>query len=226
MRYGVLGTGVVGRTIAAALAERRHEVMIGTRDPQATLRREGADRMGNPPFAQWQKEHPAVRLGTFAQAAAHGELIVNATLGDGTLAALKEAGEANLAGKVLLDISNPLDFSKGMPPTLTVSNTDSLAEQLQRAFPKAKVVKSLNTVTARVMVNPRSVAEGDHTIFLSGNDLGAKETVAALLRSFGWRDVMDLGDITSARGQEMYLPLWLRLWGAAKTPMLNIKVAR
>lgn len=226
MRYGVLGTGVVGRTIAARLAELKHDVMIGTRDVAATLRREGPDRMGTPPFAQWQQQHPQVRLGTFAQAASHGEMVVNATSGEASLQALKSAADANLAGKVLLDIANPLDFSRGMPPTLTVANTDSLGEQIQRALPRAKVVKSLNTVTARVMVEPRAVGGGDHTIFVSGNDAGAKTAVADLLRSFGWKDILDLGDITTARGQEMYLPLWLRLWGATRTPTLNIKVVR
>lgn len=226
MRCGAFGTGVVGRTIASKLADLKHDVVIGTREVQATLRREGTDRMGNVPFAQWQQQHPAVKLGTFAQAAAHGELLVNATSGDASLQALRAAGEANLAGKVLLDIANPLDFSQGMPPTLTIANTDSLAEQIQRAFPSTRVVKTLNTVTARVMVDPRSVGGGEHTIFLSGNDAAAKASAAELLRSFGWKDILDLGDITTARGQEMYLPLWLRLWGATRTPMLNVKVVR
>src|SRR5574341_1606446 len=205
MRYGVLGTGIVGRTIAARLAELKHDVMIGTRDVDATMRREGPDRMGNPPFAQWQRQHAAVKPGSFAQAASHAEMVVNATSGQTSLDSLRQAGESNLAGKVLLDVANPLDFSRGLPPTLSVVNSDSLAEQIQRTFPKAKVVKSLNTVTASVMVDPRAVGGGDHTVFLSGNDAAAKATVADLLRSFGWKDILDLGDITTARGQEMYL---------------------
>ncbi len=149
----------------------------------------------------------------------------NATNGMGSLEALKLAGESNLNGKILVDISNPLDFSKGMPPSLSVCNTDSLGEQIQRAFPAVKVVKTLNTVTASLMVNPRQLADGDHHVFVSGNDAGAKAQVTDLLKTwFGWKHVIDLGDITTARGTEMYLPLWLRLWGALGTGMLNIKV--
>lgn len=225
-KIGVFGTGVVGRTIAARLAGLGHGVMIGTRDPAATMARTTPDAYGNPPLPAWREQHPGVALGTFAQAAAHGELVVNATSGAGSLAALTEAGGANLAGKVLVDISNPLDFSNGMPPTLSVSNTDSLGEQLQRAFPDAKVVKTLNTMNAHLMVGPDQLAGGDHTVFVSGNDAGAKATVTALLRSFGWRDVVDLGDITTARGTEMILPLWLRAWGALGTPMFSFKLVR
>jgi predicted dinucleotide-binding enzyme len=143
----------------------------------------------------------------------------------GSVDTLKLAGEA-LSGKLLLDISNPLDFSKGMPPTLAVCNTDSLGEQIQRAFPALKVVKSLNTVNANLMVGPKTLADGDHTMFVCGNDAGAKATVTALLQSFGWQDIVDLGDITSARGTEMYLPLWLRSWSAVKSPTFSIKLVR
>jgi predicted dinucleotide-binding enzyme len=135
-------------------------------------------------------------------------------------------GAANLSAKILIDISNPLDFSRGMPPSLFVSNTDSLGEQIQRAFPQIRVVKTLNTVNAYVMIDPARVAGGDHTMFLSGNDEAAKTAIADLLRSFGCRDIVDLGDITMARGQEMYLPLWLRLWGVVKGPMFNVKLVR
>jgi len=151
---------------------------------------------------------------------------VNAVMGAHSLDALRAADEANLDGKVLIDIPNPLDFSGGMPPTLFVSNTDSLGEQIQREFPRVKVVKTLNTMTAFVMADPSLVDDGDHTVFLCGNDEGAKAQVIEILRSFGWRDVIDLGDITSARGTESYLPLWLRLWGALQVPMFNIKVVR
>jgi predicted dinucleotide-binding enzyme len=143
------------------------------------------------------------------------------------LEALKAAGEANLKGKILMDIANPLDFSKGMPSSLSVSNTDSLGEQIQRAFPEVKVVKTLNTVNAYVMANPRQLADGDHHVFVSGNDAEAKAQVTDLLKNgFGWKQVIDLGDITSARGAEMYLLLWLRLFGALQTPMYNIKVVK
>jgi predicted dinucleotide-binding enzyme len=153
-------------------------------------------------------------------------MLINATAGEASLEVLKHAGDASLAAKVLLDIANPLDFSRRMPPTLTVSNTDSLGEQLQRAFPRAKVVKSLNTMNARLMVNPGAVAGGEHTVFLSGNDGAAKAVVADLLRGFGWKDIVDLGDITTARGAEMFLPLWVRLMGAVQSPMFNVKVVR
>jgi len=163
--------------------------------------------------------------GTYADAAAHAEMVFNCTPGMVSLEVLKAAGAQNLQGKVLVDVSNPLDFSKGMPPTLAVCNTDSIGEQIQRAFPTAKVVKSLNTVTVAVMVEP-SLIPGVHTMFVSGNDAKAKAEVIDLLKTgFGWKEVMDIGDITGARAQEMYLPLWLRLFTKLKTPNLNIHVA-
>src|ERR687893_1692370 len=140
MRFGILGTGVVGKTIAARLADLGHEVMVGTREPAETLSRTEPDRYGNPPFSAWQEEHPEVRLGTFAEATAHGEMVVNATAGAVSLEALEQAGEDNLSGKVLIDLSNPLDFTKGMPPSLSVVNTDSLGEQIHRRFPEALIV--------------------------------------------------------------------------------------
>lgn len=213
MKYGVFGTGMVGLAIANRLSELGHEVMIGTRDLS-----QSAEKL--------KSRHKAVQVGTFAEAAAFGEVLFNATNGAGSLEALKMAGEANLDGKVLVDISNPLDFSKGMPPSLSVSNTDSLGEQIQRTFPKVKVVKSLNTVTAAIMVDPRSVADGDHHVFISGNDASAKDTVIRILREFGWIHILDLGDLTSARGTEMYLPIWLRMWGALGTGMFNVKVVK
>jgi hypothetical protein len=226
MKIGVLGTGTVGRAIAARTAELGHEVVVGTRDVAATLARAQPDTRGNPPFAAWQAEHPAVRLAGYPDAAAHGELVVNATSGDASLTVLTDAGAQNLAGKVLLDIANPLDFSAGMPPTLFVKDTDSLAEQIQRAFPAARVVKSLNTLAAHLMVHPKDLAGGDSTVFVSGDDAAAKATVTALLREFGWTDVLDLGDLSTARGTEMLLPIWLRLWNALGTPNLNVKVVR
>jgi predicted dinucleotide-binding enzyme len=226
MKIAVLGTGTVGRAIAAALAGLGHDVVIGTRDPKATLARTEPDMMGAPPFAQWHAANTGVGVAAFADAAAGAELIVNATNGGGSLAALSAAGSGNLAGKVIMDIANPLDFSQGMPPSLNPVNTDSLGEQIQREFPEAHVVKTLNTMTASVMVDPARVAGGDHSVFLSGNDAAAKETVAGLLQGFGHRDVIDLGDITSARGAEMLLPVWLRLWGALGTGEFNFKIAR
>ena len=227
MKIGIFGTGVVGQTIAAALTAKGHDVMIGTRDPKATLARDTGNAFGGPPFSAWHKSNAGIKLGTFAEAARFGEVIINATSGDGALPALTGAGADALGDKIVLDIANPLDFSKGMPPTLSVCNTDSLGEQLQRAFPKVRIVKTLNTTNAMVMVNPASVAGGDHSLFVSGNDADAKAKVKGWLGEwFGWRDVIDLGDITTARGTEMLLPIWLRLWGALGTPNFNFKIAR
>lgn len=212
MRVGVLGSGMVGQALSARLSELGHEVMIGTRDPGK--------------LAGWQASNRKVSVGSFAATAAHGSLIFNATNGEASLAALHMAGAENLSGKVLADVSNPLDFSRGMPPSLFTDSTDSLAEQIQRSFPDAKVVKTLNTVTASVMVYPQRLAGGEHHVFVSGDDAGAKEQVAGILRSFGWKHILDLGDLSTARGAEMYLPLWLRLWGALDTGMFNIQIMK
>jgi predicted dinucleotide-binding enzyme len=224
-KIGVFGTGVVGQMHAEKLSSLGHEVMIGTRNVKDTLARSGADNFGRPSFAEWHKGFPEIKLGTYSEAAAFAELIVNATNGAGTLTAFEQAGRNNLAGKVILDISNPLDFSKGMPPSLFVCNTDSLAEQLQKNFPESKVVKTLSTMNAYVQVNPGLLPE-DHHVFLSGNDEGAKTKVKELLRSYGWKEknMIDLGDITSSRGVEMILPIWVRLWGTLKNPMFNFKI--
>ncbi|HEU4947629.1 MAG TPA: NAD(P)-binding domain-containing protein [Kribbella sp.] len=226
MRIAVLGTGMVGRAFAARLTELGHEVAIGTRDVAATMARTGTDQMGNVPFPHWAAEHPAVTLATFADAVAPAELVVNATVGSASIAVLEAAGAANLAGKVIMDIANPLDHSAGMPPTLFVKDTDSLGEQIQRTFPDARVVKALNTMNANLMVYPRQLADGDSSAFVSGNDADAKKAVTALLESFGHTDVIDLGDITTARGTEMVLPLWIRLWGALGSPTFNFKIVR
>jgi 8-hydroxy-5-deazaflavin:NADPH oxidoreductase len=202
VRIGVLGTGVVGTTIATKLRALGHDVVIGSRSA-------GEDAV------------------PFAEAAAHGELLFNCTAGTGSLEALAAAGAENLSGKVLVDVANSLDFSKGRPPTLSVCNDDSLGEQIQRAYPEAKVVKALNTVNAGVMVEPGRVP-GEHDLFVCGNDDDAKTQVAELLQAFGWPAdrIVDLGDISGARGTEMYLPLWLRLMGATGGPDFNIKVVR
>ena len=214
VRIGILGTGVVGQTIGGKLADLGHDVKLGSRT--AT----------NEKAAKWVAQHGShASQGTFADAASFGEIVFNCTSGMVSLEALHSAGAANLAGKVLVDVSNPLDFSHGMPPTLSVCNSDSIAEQIQRAFPDTKVVKTLNTTNAAVMVNP-SVVPGDHDIFVSGNDAGAKSQVGELLRSFGWKTIIDLGDISSARGVEMLLPIWLRLMGTFKTATFNFHVAR
>jgi predicted dinucleotide-binding enzyme len=213
MEFGVLGTGMVGLAISNRLAELDHQVMIGTRDPAKS-------------GEKLRSLQESVQTGTFAKAAAFGEVLFNATGAAVSMDALRMAGESNLGNKVLIDISNPLDFSRGMPPSLLVSNTDSLGEQIQRAFPNVKVVKTLNTVTAAIMVNPQEVAGGEHDMFLCGNDSAAKEVVTGLLKEFGWSHIADLGDLSAARAMEMYLPLWLRLWGALGSGMFNIRIAR
>jgi predicted dinucleotide-binding enzyme len=225
MKSAVFGTGVVGQTISEKLAALGHEVMIGTRNVQGANAKTAPDSFGRPGFSDWSKNHSNIKIGTYAEAAAFAELIVNATSGGGTIPALEQAGKKNLAGKILLDIANPLDFSKGAPPSLFVCNTDSLAEQIQRTFPDLKVVKSLNTMTAYIMVNP-SLVPGDHNVFVSGNDAGAKTKVKDVLSSFGWKasNIIDLGDITTARGTEQLLPIWVRLWGALQNPMFNFKI--
>lgn len=224
MKVGILGSGIVGQTLAAKLVERGEDVVLGTRSPTELDDKRG---MG-PPLSEWlAKVGNRARVATFAEAAAHGEIVINATSGKASLEALELAGEKNLDGKILIDVSNPLDFSRGMPPTLTVCNTDSLGEQIQRAFPNARVVKTLNTTNANVMVSPLLVAGGDHDVFVSGNDEAARARVSDLLKSwFGWRSVIDLGDITTARGVEMLLPIWVRLWSALGTPMFNFKISR
>jgi len=216
MRFGVLGTGMVGRTIAGKLAELGHEVKMGSRSA------------GNEKAVEWAAgAGESASEGSFADAAEFGEVVVNATAGTASLEALETAGAENLAGKVLIEIANPLDFSQGMPPSLSVCNTDSLGEQIQRAFPEARVVKALNTVNAAVMVAPDSLTESGN-VFVCGNDDEAKARVSELLETFGWLagDVVDLGDIAAARGTEMYLALWLRMMGALDTPQFNIRIVR
>ena len=213
----VLGTGPVGRAVAGRLAGLGHEVTIGTRDT--------ADTAGREEYAAWAAEHPAVGLSTFAEAAAGAELVVNASGGNVALGILESAGTENLAGKVLLDISNPLDGSQGFPPTLFVKDDDSLAETIQRAHPDARVVKSLNTMNNALMVDPQRLGE-DTTVFVSGDDADAKATVTDLLRQLGHGDVIDLGGIETARGPEMWLPLWIRINLALGGNDFNIKVVR
>jgi 8-hydroxy-5-deazaflavin:NADPH oxidoreductase len=214
MKIGILGTGVVGQTIGAKLISLGHDVKMGAR------------AVGNEKAEKWVKENGArATHGTFADAAAFGEIVFNCTSGMASLDALRQAGARNLDGKILIDVANPLDFSKGMPPTLSVCNTDSLGEQIQRAFPGARVVKTLNTMNTNVMVDP-GLVPGESDVFVSGNDAAAKAQVIEILESwFGWRSVIDLGDITTARGTEMLLPIWLRLWGTFKTPNINFHIA-
>ncbi|OJJ22226.1 NADP oxidoreductase [marine bacterium AO1-C] len=228
MKIGILGTGMVGQIIAAKLESLQHEVWVGTRDVAKTLAKTENDAYGNPPFATWHQDHPEVKLTTFADATAQSEgLVLNCTSGQVSLSVLQMVGEDLLNDKILVDIANPLDFSQGMPPSLNPVNTNSLGETLQTAFPSVKVVKTLNTMNAHVMVNPGRI-KGDHSVFVSGNDDVAKTTVTDLLKTFGWQasNIIDLGDISTARGTEMMLPIWLRLYGALGTPEFNFHVQK
>ena len=225
MKIAILGTGMVGTALAGALSALGHSVVIGTRDVSATLAKtEGP--YGAPPFSEWLAQHSDVRLLPLDEAAAYGELIVNATNGSASVAVLEAAGTDNIGDKVLVDVANPLDFSNGFPPGLFVKDTDSLAEQIQRTFPRAKVVKSLNTLNAVLTVNPKQLADGDHSVFVAGNDADAKATVVALLHELGHTDVLDLGDLTGARGTEMLLPIWLRLANVLGTYKFQFKIVR
>lgn len=211
MKIGILGTGPVGSAIGSKLAELGHDVMMGARS--ATNEKVLA-------FVERTKG----RAGAFRDAAAHGEIVFNCLRGDVSIDVMTAVSQ-ELDGKILVDVSNPLDFSKGAPPTLAINNTDSLAEVLQRGLPKTKVVKTLNTVNNAIMVNP-ALIRGPHAVFVSGNDAAAKGKVKDILRAFGWQQILDLGGIESARGPEQYLPLWLRLWENLGTVDFNISIVK
>lgn len=212
MRIGVLGTGMVGQAIGTKLVELGHEVKMGSREA------------GSENAVAWAAAaEDGASEGGFADAAAHGELVFNCTAGVASLQALELGGAENLVGKIVVDVANPLDFSNGMPPTLSVCNDDSLGEQIQAALPQAKVVKALNTMNCQVMVDPSRVP-GDHVVLIAGEDAEAKREVTELLGSFGWTEgrVRDLGGIAAARGSEMFVPLWLTLYGQLGTGDFNI----
>ena len=230
MKIAIIGTGIVGKTIASKLAELNHDVMMGTRNVSNKLASTATDNYGNPPFGEWIKTNSKVKFGSFAEAAAFGELVVNATNGSNSLTALILAGTKNLAGKVLIDIANPLDFSNGMPPSLLpgLNNTNSLAEEIQKTFPDTMVIKTLNTMWYGLMVNPSLVGNGDHINFISGNNSEAKNKVIKLLNQFGWLDknILDIGDITGARATESLLPIWLKVMGVTKNGAFNFRLVR
>lgn len=215
MKIAVLGSGMVGQAHGTRLVELGHQVMMGSRT---------AD---NPKAADWvDSAGEGASQGTFEESARFGDIVFNCTLGLATLDALQMAGAGNLKNKILVDISNPLDFSNGMPPTLSVCNDDSLGEQIQRAFPETRVVKTLNTANCDVQVNP-SVVPGDHDAFVSGNNEKAKAAVVDILENwYGWKTVIDLGDITTARGTEQLMPIWIRLWTVYGDANFNFKIVR
>jgi 8-hydroxy-5-deazaflavin:NADPH oxidoreductase len=228
MKIAILGTGMVGQTLAVALAAKGHEVMMGTRDVAKSLASTEPNGYGMPSFGVWHKDHNSVRVGTFSDAAAFGEVLVNASSGGVSLEMLNQAKAGSVGNKVLIDVANDLDFSKGMPPMSRSNDVAGagLAEKIQTAYPNLRVVKTLNTMSAFVMVNPSLVSSGDSTVFMSGNDADAKKTVQSILQSFGWKDIMDLGDITSSRAVEMLMPVWLRAWGVMGQTPFNFKIAR
>ncbi|EQA44587.1 NADP oxidoreductase coenzyme F420-dependent [Leptospira broomii serovar Hurstbridge str. 5399] len=215
MKIGILGTGIVGNTIANKLVQRNHEVKMGSRTPK------------NEKAIQWVAAAGSnASHGTFKDAAEFGEVIFNCTKGDISVDALRLAGSIALTGKILIDLANPLDFSNGMPPSLFISNTDSLGEAIQREFPETSVVKTLNTMNCNLMVDS-SLVKGDHDVFISGNDAAAKATVAKILsEDFGWKNILDLGDITGARSTEMLLPIWLRLYGKFGNSNFNFHITK
>ena len=225
MKIAMIGGGGVAQTLAAKLIENGHDVVIGIRSVTETEL--AKDRQMASPLKDWQKATGG-RVVTLQDAATHGEIIFNVTTGAGSLPALTQAGADRLAGKVLIDVANPLDFSKGMPPFLQpeYSGANSLAESIQKAFPKSHVVKAFNTVAAAVMVNP-ALIPGDHGLFVAGNDPAAKAQVTALASAeFGWTNFVDLGDIVGARASESVLPIWVRLWTTLGTPMVTLNVVK
>lgn len=214
MNIAVFGTGMVGKSIATKLVQLGHHVMMGSRTKDNANAAEWAAELGS------NATH-----GTYAAAAEFAEIVFNCTNGMGALPAVESARDY-LGGKLLLDLTNPLDFSGGMPPTLFVYNDDSLGEQIQEALPTTRVVKTLNTVNADLMVNPQLLPEPT-TMFMAGNDEAAKAQVRDILTGwFGWEDVVDFGGIENARGLESYLPFWIRLWGSLGTANFNIRIVK
>jgi predicted dinucleotide-binding enzyme len=212
MKIGILGTGVVGNTIGTQLIKAGHVVKMGSRT---------AD---NPKALEWVKANGSKATnGNFAEAASFGEILFNCTKGEISISALELAGKENLKEKILIDVANALDFSNGFPPSLSVCNTNSLGEMIQEKFPELYVVKALNTLNSGLMLNPGKL-KGDHDLFICGNSFDAKEKVIKLLKTFGWKTIHDLGDITNARATEMLLPIWVRLYGKLATADFNFHI--
>ncbi len=218
MKIGVLGTGMVGRAQAERLAGLGHDVQIGTRNVQRTTARKM--------FRTWMKRHPRVKVGTFADAARHGQVLVNAIDGQACLAALKAIGLSVFAGKTIIELANAVDWSDRGAPRMLIPSTDSLAERIQRALPQAKVVKTLNFIDFNLQVRPRLLARGEHDVFISGNDPAAKRTVTRLLKDFGWKRVINLGALDTARAQEALILIWIELYEALRTSEFGFRIVK
>jgi hypothetical protein len=229
-KIGIMGTGGVSQSLAAKFIKLNYDVMLGTRNVEEKLSSDTKDFYGNPPFKEWYAANTMVKLGTFGETSGYGEIILNATKGSESVSILKSLDLRLFAGKILIDVSNPLDFSSGMPPRLIpeLCNVNSLGEEIQKILPEARVVKSFNTMWSGLMVNPGLINDGDHNICVCGNDNAAKGRVKEILISFGWAEsnILDLGDITASRATEMYLPFWLRISGAVKSGAFNLKIVK
>jgi predicted dinucleotide-binding enzyme len=230
MKIGIMGTGSVGQTLYEKLEDLGHEVMMGTRNVEKTLEQTENDQFGRPSFSEWAKKLKQIRINTFSEAAAFGELIINATNGKNSVAALKLAGASNLNGKTLIDVANPLEPAKNMLPVLadTLCNNNSLGEEIQRTFPRVNVVKALNSMWCGLMVDPGKIGAGEHNVFICGNEERSKYAVISLLEEIGWKrtNIIDLGDITASRGTEMLLPIWLRIMASMDTEVFNFKIVK
>jgi predicted dinucleotide-binding enzyme len=199
MKIGILGSGPVGRSLGKGFASNGHDVRLGSRTP------------GKQEVQDWLKTTKGkVSAGTFSEAARHGDVLVLCCLGEAAEEVIKLSGMNNLDGKLVIDATNPLDFSKGMPPGLFVGTSDSLGERVQRMLPNAKVVKCFNMVNNQTMTNPR-MKEGLPDMIICGNNDAAKQQVAGLLKEFGWGEPIDIGGIDGSRWLEAYTALWVRL---------------
>lgn len=228
MKIAILGTGMVGQALATALAAKGHEVTIGTRDVEKSRASSQPNAYGMPAFGTWYAGQRAIGLATFADAVVGADLVINASNGATSLKTLELANLDQAGDVILWDIANDLDFSKGMPPASAISdkNGAGLAERIQARFPNLRVVKTLSSMNAAIMLNPSLVANGDSTVFVSGNDADAKNTTIEVLTSFGWTDILDLGDIATSRSVELLMPVWMALYGVLGNTPFNFKIAR
>jgi 8-hydroxy-5-deazaflavin:NADPH oxidoreductase len=199
MRVGILGSGPVGQALGKGFAEHKHDVKIGTQSPE------------RPELVKWKESTPGkVSVGSFADAAQHGELLVLCCNGAAVAQVIDRAGPAHFSGKVVIDTTNPLDFSKGMPPGLLTGPGESMGETVQKKLPGAKVVKCFNIVPNPVMIKP-DIGGQTPTMIIAGEDSAAKGTVVGILKEFGWPGAIDIGGIDGARWLEALVPLWVRV---------------